>query len=97
MRNCAERNDCPLSRYGDFRSRTEGEGAILIVPYLIYPLLCVRVVSTHMPFPELLSFFFCFLFSFIFSFNTGHVEHSSVTKKNRAKGLGDVISKEVRT
>ena len=54
LRNYAERNDCRLSRYGDFRSGTEGEGVILFVPYLVHLLLIVRVVSTHMPFSELL-------------------------------------------
>ena len=92
MRNYAERNDCQLSRYGDFRSETEGEGGggggggtrYPDFPYLVYLLLCGRVVSTHMPVSELLYFFFFFfLFSFNFIYEVS--EHISVPFEKRER------------
>ena len=36
------------------RGKEGGGGRYPDVPYLVYLLLCVKVVSTHMPFSELL-------------------------------------------
>ena len=103
MRNYAERNDCRLSRYGDFRSGIEGECYpdchISSLPII----MCKSRLYTHAFFQTALVFCFVFLFSFNLQYEVA--KHTSVTikKKNierereRAKGPGDVISKEVRT
>ena len=113
MRNYAERNDCQLSRYGDFRSGTEGGGG----RYSDCPLsslsiiMCKGRLYTHTFFlTALVVFFFVVLFFFSSSlsiFQYEVAEHTPVTikrerererERERAKGPGDLmISKEVRT
>ena len=69
-------------------------------PYLVYLLLCVRVVSTHMPVSELLYFFFFFFsssLSILYTRFQNIFQYLSKRERERVKEPGDVISKEVRT
>ena len=87
MRNYAEGNDWQLSKYGDFRSGTEGErggggggggggGRYPDFPYLIGKGRLDTYASSRTALV-----FFCFLFFFLFSFNFIYevAEHISVT------------------
>ena len=71
-------------------SRTEREGVILTIPYIVCLFLCVRVVFTLI-FSRVALFFVFFSLFLPLLLQYGDVEHS---EKKREKGFGNVISKE---
>ena len=92
LRNCAERNECQLSRNGDYRSLKQmggwegggGGGRNSDRPTSsLAILMCKGRLFTHVFSRTVLVFFFLYSFSFFYSFNNSDVGSLSERKREQ--------------